>query len=45
MEAVHSWCESHGIGAVALNASEEAEPLYKSMGYQAAASPMMWKIT
>jgi GNAT superfamily N-acetyltransferase len=45
METLHAWCASHGIGAIALNASNEAEPLYTSMGYQIAASPMMWKIT
>jgi GNAT superfamily N-acetyltransferase len=45
METLQGWCASHGIGAIALNASEEAEHLYKSMGYQVALSPMMWKIT
>ena len=45
METLHAWCASHGVGAIALNASDEAEHLYTSMGYQVAASPMMWKIT
>ena len=45
METLQSWCADRGIGAIALNASSEAQPLYESMGYQVAASPMMWKIT
>ena len=45
METLHGWCAAHGVGAVALNASDEAKHLYESMGYQAAPSPMMWKIT
>ena len=45
MEALHAWCADHGVGAIALNASSEAQHLYESMGYQIAASPMMWKIT
>jgi GNAT superfamily N-acetyltransferase len=45
METLHGWCEAHGVGAVALNASDEARPLYESLGYQIAPSPMMWKIT
>ena len=45
METVHTWCADHGIGAVALNASSDAQHLYESMGYQVASSPMMWKIT
>jgi GNAT superfamily N-acetyltransferase len=45
METVHLWCADHGVGAVALNASADAQHLYESMGYQIAASPMMWKIT
>ena len=44
METLHSWCTAHGIQAVALNASDEALPLYKSLGYQAVSNPMMWKI-
>ncbi|HUK35623.1 MAG TPA: hypothetical protein VLV86_17015 [Vicinamibacterales bacterium] len=34
-----------GNGGIALNASDEAQPLYASLGYQVAPSPMMWKIT
>jgi GNAT superfamily N-acetyltransferase len=45
METLHAWCADHGIGAIALNASSDARQLYESMGYQVAASPMMWKIT
>ena len=45
MEAVHLWCANRGIGAIALNASADAQHLYESMGYQIAPSPMMWKIT
>lgn len=45
MDTLHTWCAAHGIGAIALNASSDAKHLYESMGYQVAASPMMWKIT
>lgn len=45
MDTLHGWCATHGVGAVALNASDEAMHLYESMGHQAAPSPMMWKIT
>jgi GNAT superfamily N-acetyltransferase len=44
METLHAWCAEHGIEAIALNASGDAQRLYESMGYQVAASPMMWKI-
>jgi GNAT superfamily N-acetyltransferase len=45
MERLHMWCADHGIGAIALNASSDAQHLYESMGYGIAASPMMWKIS
>jgi GNAT superfamily N-acetyltransferase len=45
METLHAWCAQHGVGAIALNASGDAQRLYESLGYQVAASPMMWKIT
>jgi GNAT superfamily N-acetyltransferase len=45
MATLHEWCAAHGVAAIALNASDEAQALYASMGYQVAPSPMMWKIT
>lgn len=45
METIHTWCEAHGVGAVALNAAPAARHLYESQGYRPAPSPMMWKIT
>jgi GNAT superfamily N-acetyltransferase len=45
MDAIHSWCGAHGVGAVALNAAPAARHLYESQGYRPAPSPMMWKIT
>ena len=45
METLHGWCARQGIGAIALNASDDAQRLYESLGYQVAASPMLWKIT
>jgi GNAT superfamily N-acetyltransferase len=41
MEAIHTWCRDHGIGAVGLNASAGGLPLYESMGYRAMSAPMM----
>lgn len=43
MDAIHAWCRTEGIAAVALNASREARPLYESMGYVETPSPMMWR--
>ena len=42
MEAIHAWCRQNGIDAVALNASRKGWRLYRSMGYHATASPMMF---
>jgi GNAT superfamily N-acetyltransferase len=42
MEAVHAYCRTEGIGSVALNASTFGQPLYASMGYRVASSPMMF---
>jgi len=42
MEGMHTWCRSAGIASLALNASTAGEPLYTSMGYVVAASPMMF---
>jgi GNAT superfamily N-acetyltransferase len=42
MEAIHDWCRQNGIDAVVLNASRKGSRLYQSMGYHAAASPMMF---
>ena len=42
MHAIHSWCREAGITSLALNASRFAQPLYESMGYFVAPSPMMF---
>ena len=42
MDAIHSWCRDAGITSVALNASKDGRPLYESLGYQVAPSPMMF---
>jgi GNAT superfamily N-acetyltransferase len=44
MEAIHTWCDQRGIGALALNAAPAARHLYDSLGYIEAPSPMMFKI-
>jgi len=44
MTAIHDWCRSAGVAAIALNASREGRQLYDSMGYVEAASPMMWRV-
>ena len=41
MDAIHQWCREAGVWSVALNASRDGEPLYASMGYECAPSPMM----
>ncbi len=43
MDAIHDWCRSAGIKAVALNASAFGRPLYESLGYQLAESPAMFR--
>jgi GNAT superfamily N-acetyltransferase len=42
MDAVHAFCRASGIRSVMLNASEFGQPLYESMGYRVAPSPMMF---
>jgi GNAT superfamily N-acetyltransferase len=42
MNTIHAWAASHGITSIALNASRDGLPLYESMGYQIAPSPMMF---
>jgi GNAT superfamily N-acetyltransferase len=42
MDAMHAWCREAGIGNLALNASQDGRPLYESMGYRVATSPMMF---
>jgi GNAT superfamily N-acetyltransferase len=42
MDSVHAWCRDAGVTSVALNASHDGLPLYESMGYQVAPSPMMF---
>jgi GNAT superfamily N-acetyltransferase len=42
METMHIWCRGAGIQSVALNASRAGQPLYETMGYSVATSPMMF---
>ena len=42
MDAIHAFCRAHAITSVALNASEDGQPLYESLGYQVTPSPMMF---
>ena len=42
MHAIHAFCRANGIKSVALNASAEGLPLYRSLGYQVTANPMMF---
>jgi GNAT superfamily N-acetyltransferase len=42
MLEMHAWCRADGITSLALNASQAGEPLYTSMGYTVATSPMMF---
>jgi GNAT superfamily N-acetyltransferase len=42
MDAIHAFCQTEGIGSVALNASRAGQPLYESMGYRITQSPMMF---
>ena len=42
MDTIHLWCREAGITSIALNASEDGRPLYESLGYQVAPSPMMF---
>jgi GNAT superfamily N-acetyltransferase len=42
MDAIHAWCRDAGITSMALNASRDGQPLYRSMGYAESPSPMMF---
>jgi GNAT superfamily N-acetyltransferase len=42
MDAIHDWCRANGVASIALNASRDGRPLYESMGYSVAPSPMMF---
>ena len=42
MHAMHGYCRDHGIGSLALNASQFGRPLYESLGYAVTSSPMMF---
>ena len=41
MAAIHHWCRANGIRSVALNTSVAGRPLYESLGYRLAESPLM----
>jgi len=42
MDAIHAWCRANGVTSMALNASRDGMPLYRSMGYVESARPMMF---
>lgn len=42
METIHAYCRAERIHSLALNASTAGQPLYESMGYRVAQSPMMF---
>jgi GNAT superfamily N-acetyltransferase len=42
MGAIHDWCRENGITSLALNASEDGQPLYESLGYVITPRPMMF---
>ncbi len=42
MNTMHNWCRESGIQSLALNASRAGQPLYETMGYSVATSPMMF---
>jgi GNAT superfamily N-acetyltransferase len=42
MDAIHAWCREAGITSLALNASADGQPMYRSMGYAVTPSPMMF---
>ena len=42
MDAIHTFCQDAGITSLALNASEDGQPLYASLGYVESPSPMMF---
>jgi GNAT superfamily N-acetyltransferase len=42
MEAIHAFCRRDGIASVALNASVDGAPLYRTLGYVEAPAPMMF---
>jgi hypothetical protein len=42
MDAIHAWCREAGIASVALNASQDGQPLYEALGYEVSPAPMMF---
>ena len=42
MDTIHAWCRDAGITSMALNASEDGQTLYESMGYVESPNPMMF---
>ena len=42
MEAIHAWCRARGDRARGPQRSREGQPLYESMGYRVARTPMMF---
>ena len=43
MDAIHAWCETHGVTSLALNASADGKPMYEAIGYAVTPSPMMFR--
>jgi GNAT superfamily N-acetyltransferase len=42
MRRIHDWCRANEIHIVGLTASSAGEPLYASLGYQAATARTLW---
>ena len=42
MAVIHDWCRAEGLSSLALNASQDGQPLYRTLGYAVATSPMMF---
>jgi GNAT superfamily N-acetyltransferase len=45
MQAIHAWCRDAGVTSIALNASRDGLPLYRSLGYVESPHPMMFLAT
>ena len=42
MDVIHAWCREAGVSSVGLNASQDGQPLYESMGYFVSPNPLMF---